>query len=127
MASELFSIRAYTDGSSTSGTCTIVSDLIYGTASYIRIPKGMSLKIWGKRVMGEGATRFDIQYTHDVTEATPTWTTLCSENLASAGEMSLEKRRPLILKGYTGKEAVRINWSQASAANACLELDIEVE
>lgn len=124
---ELFSVRAYTDGTSTSGTATIVGDLIYGSATAIRIPKGMTLKIWAKRIMGEVATIFNIQYTHDITAATPAWTTIDTENLASAGEMGVEKRRPLILKSYTGKEAIQITWSQATAGNASLELDIEVE
>ena len=75
---ELFSVYAKTDGSSTTGTCNLYSDLFYGTTppTYIRIPKGMKLKIWAKRIYGAVATQFNIQYTHDVTAASPSYLSL---------------------------------------------------
>jgi hypothetical protein len=125
--SELITLRGETDGSATSGTVSLDSDLFYSTVSYLRIPKGMAAKIWFKKVAGEGETLFTLQYTYDCTAATPTWKNIQQEKLASKGELTLEKRRPEILRAFTGKEAIRVTWTQPTAAKAYVELGIELK
>ena len=93
---------------------------------YIRIPKGMKLKVWCKRISGE-PVEVIMEYTHDVTAASPTWVEVGREVLASAGELSLEKRRPIVLRGFTGKEAFRARWRQATAASSYAEFEVELE
>ncbi|MCD6241033.1 hypothetical protein J7K27_05905 [Candidatus Bathyarchaeota archaeon] len=125
---ELFTVYGETDGSSTTGTVSLNSDLFHSSVSYIRIPKGLKAKIWFKKVSGEGETLFTIQYTHDVTAASPTWINVEQEKLASKGEIIIEKRRPVILRGFTGKEAFRVTWTQpsGSAVKAYVELGVEL-
>ena len=126
MASELFVLRGETNGTDTSGTVPLDSDLFQSTVTYLRIPKGLTAKVWFKKVSGEGETLFTLQYTYDVTVATPTWKNIQQEKLASKGEISIEKRRPEILRGFTGKEALRITWTQPSASKAYVELGLEL-
>jgi hypothetical protein len=128
-SSELLTIRGETDGSATSGTLALDSDLFYSTVNYFRIPKGLTAKIWFKKVSGEGETLFTLQYTYDCTAAAPTWKDIQQEKLASKGEISLEKRRPEVLRSFTGKEAFRVNWSNpaGSPAKAYIELGVEIE
>jgi len=123
--SELITIHGETDGSRTTGTCSLTSDVFYGSVTYIRIPKGVKAKIWFKTVGGEGETLFTLQYTRDVTVSNPTWVSIESVKLASKGEMSIDKRRPVILRGITGKEAFQITWTQPSATKAYIELGVE--
>jgi len=68
----LFTVRGATDGSSTTGTFSLSGDLLQTAVSYIRIPKGMKLKVWCKRISGE-PVEVIMEYTHDVTAASPTW------------------------------------------------------
>ncbi|RLC35954.1 hypothetical protein DRH29_05495 [candidate division Kazan bacterium] len=124
MVSELFTVTCATDGSNTTGTTTMTSDIIYGSVNYIRIPKGMKAKIWCKRISGDVATKFTIQYSHDVGFTSPK--TVSVERITSEGEITLEKRRPIILRGLTGNEAFRVTWEQASAGNAFMELEVEL-
>jgi len=124
--SELITVHGETDGTSTSGTCSLSSDIFYGPVTYVRIPKGVKAKIWFKTVGGEGETLFTLQYTHDVTASpTPSWISIESVKLASKGEMTIDKRRPVILRGITGKEAFQITWTQPTAAKAYIELGVE--
>ena len=122
----LFTVRGATDGSSTTGTFSLSGDLLQTAVSYIRIPKGMKLKVWCKRISGE-PVEVIMEYTHDVTAASPTWVEVGREVLASAGELALEKRRPIVLRGFTGKEAFRAKWSQATAALSYAEFEVELE
>ena len=124
---ELLIIRGETDGTATSGTVPLDSDLFQSTVNYFRIPKGLTAKIWFKKVAGEGETLFTLQYTYDCTVAAPTWKNIQQEKLASKGEVALEKRRPEILRAFTGKEAFRLFWTQPTAAKAYIELGVEVE
>jgi len=126
MASELFVLRGEANGTDTSGTVPLDSDLFQSTVTYLRIPKGLTAKVWFKKVSGEGETLFTLQYTYDVTVAAPTWKDIQQEKLASKGEISIEKRRPEILRGFTGKEALRITWTQPSASKAYVELGLEL-
>jgi hypothetical protein len=127
MSSELITIRGETDGSATSGTVSLDSDLFYSTVSYFRIPKGMAAKIWFKKISGEDETLFTLQYTYDCTVISPSWKNIQQEKLASMGEISLEKRRPEILHSLSGTEAIRIAWIQPTAKKAYVELGVEIE
>jgi hypothetical protein len=120
-------IRGETDGTTASGTVPLDSDLFYSTVNYFRIPKGLTAKIWFKKVSGEGETLFTLQYTYDCTATVPTWKDIQQEKLASKGEVAIEKRRPEILRSFTGKEAFRVNWTQSTASKAYIELGVEIE
>jgi hypothetical protein len=127
MTSELITVRGETDGASTSGTVSLDSDLFYGGVSFLRIPRGMTAKIWFKKVSGEAETLFTLQYTYDCTVASPTWKDIEQEKLSSKGELSIEKRRPVILRSLKGTEAFRVTWTQPAAAKAYIELGVEIE
>ena len=123
----LMTLFGRTDGSSTTGTFSLYGDLLYSTADYVRIPKGIKAKIWCKRISGEVETEVIIQFTNDVTETTPTWNDVSRQRLASKGVLELEKRRPVVLRGRTGKEAFRITWDQTAAGAGYANVEIEVE
>jgi hypothetical protein len=125
--SELLIIRGETDGTATSGTVPLDSDLFQSTVNHFRIPKGLTAKIWFKKIAGEDETLFTLQYTYDCTVASPTWKNIQQEKLASKGELTLEKRRPEILRAFTGKEAFRVIWTQPTAKKAYVELGVEIE
>lgn len=122
---DLIHLYGETDGSSTTGTFSLQSDMFYSSVSYIRIPKGVKAKIWCKRIAG-AAVDVKVEFTHDVTETSPTWSDISHESLASAGELTLEKRRPIVLMGRTGKEAFRASWSQGTAGNSYVEFEVEL-
>jgi len=125
--SELLIVRGSTDGTNTSGVVSLDSDLFYSSVSYFRIPKGAKVRIWWKKVSGEAETLFTVQYTYDVTVASPVWKDVEHEKLSAKGEISIEKRRPLILRSFRGTEAFRITWTQPTAALAYVELGVEIE
>jgi len=127
MVSELFTVYGKTDGSSAEGTFSLTSTLFRGSVNYIRIPKGMKLKIWCKSISGKPAV-VNIEYTSDVTAETPEWNPIHTEVLASEGEIEIEKRRPIIVLGKTGKEAVSFTWDQTDfgAGVTYIEFDIEI-
>jgi len=127
MSSELITIRGETDGSAASGVVPLDCDLFQSTVSYFRIPKGMTAKIWFKKISGEGETLFTLRYTYDCTVASPSWKSIQQEKLASKGEIALEKRRPEILRSLNGTEAFQITWSQPTAAKAYIEVGVEIE
>jgi len=124
---ELLTIRGETDGSSTTGTVPLYSDLFYEPVNYFRIPKGMAAKIWFKKVSGEGETLFTLQYTYDCTASPIDWKDIQREKLSAKGEISIEKRRPVILRSLTGNEAFQIIWSQTTPAKAYIEIGVEIE
>jgi hypothetical protein len=124
---ELIFVRGETDGTSTSGTVSLNSDVFYSAVNYIRIPKGMVAKVWFKKVAGEGETLFILQYTYDCTAASPTWINMQAEKLASKGEVVFDRRKPEIFRSFTGKEAIAVVWSQPTAVKAYIELGIELE
>lgn len=123
---ELLVLRGETDGISTSGTVSLYSDILAASADYVMIPKGMKCKIWFKKVSGEGETLFTLQYTYDVTSPRGAWMDIEQEKLASKGEISIDKRRPLVLRGLTGREAFRVVWSQPTPVKAYIELGVEM-
>jgi hypothetical protein len=128
-SSELLTIRGESDGTSTSGVIPLDSDLFQATVNFFRIPKGMTAKIWFKKVAGEGETLFTLQYTYDCTAAAPTWKNIQAEKLASKGEIALEKRRPEVLRSLRGTEAFRVNWTNPTGSpyKAYIELGVEIE
>ena len=124
---ELLILRGETDGSSASGVVSLWSDVFHKSVDYLRIPRGRKVKVWFKKVSGDGETLFKLQFTRDVTAETPEWVDVEAEKLASKGELALEKRRPVILRGFTGREAVRVTWEQPTAVKAYVELGVEIE
>jgi len=129
MPSELITIRGETDGSNATGTVSLDSDLFQSTVAFFRIPKGLTAKIWFKKIAGEGETLFTLQYTYDCTASSPVWKNVQQEKLASKGEIALEKRRPEIFRAFNGTEAIRVTWTQptGSPVKAYIELGLEVE
>ena len=131
MARELFTIRGETDGVSTSGDCPLRSDLIYESTAHpaptrVVLPKGMKAKVWAKRITGDGATTFTILYSRDALGLTKPWTAVSEEVLAAAGEISLEKRRPIVMRSIAGTEGFKVSWSQRTPARAAIELEVEI-
>jgi len=126
MSDELLILRGESDGTSTSGVFSLDSDLLYSPATFVRIPKGLKAKIWFKKLAGEDETLVALEYTYDVTVATPTFKTVHVEKLASKGEISIEKRRPIVLRGFTGREAFRVTWTMPTAVKAYVELGVEL-
>jgi len=106
------------------GVYTLDNDLFYSTVDRIRIPKGAKVKIWCKRISGEAAD-VKIEYTYDVTASTPVWKAVGFERLASSGELILEKRRPIVLKGSSGKEAFRFNRVYGTG-DSYIEVEVEI-
>ena len=106
------------------GAIALASDLVRGTVSMVRIPRGHKAKIWCKRIAGESAI-IDIEYTHDSTASPIVWATQSEEYLASPGEIQLEKRRPLVCRGITGKEALRVT-RKTGTGGTSVDLEIEV-
>lgn len=131
MNPEIFTVKGETDGTSTTGDFPLNCDLFYysdpanPTLTYLRIPKGLKVKIWCKRISGAAVT-VKIMFTKNITASTPVWAELGSEHLASEGELILEKRRPIVLRATTGLEAVKFSWSQTTAAKSHFEAEIEI-
>lgn len=120
---ELFTIKGKVTGV---GVFTLESPLVYGQFQYVRIPKGLKAKVWCKRIASSEAADVALEYTRDVTAGTPTWIQVDVEKLAAAGEVSLEKRRPVILYGFTGKEAFRFNRIGTGTADCYIDVEVEI-
>jgi len=131
--SEIFTVEGTTDGSSATDDFLLYSDAFYTNAVsttplYIRIPAGTKLKIWSRRVnCPTQNTELVINYTHDVTAAVPTWVEVNRDIQDVSVETSFdkEKRRPIVLRGFTGKEAVKFTWNQSAAAVAYFNAELE--
>ena len=105
-------------------------DVVYGTFSAIRIPKGCKVKIWAKRLSGTTSFRLLIQYTSDIRPSQPSWTTIDAEYLASPGSLELEKRRPAVVFANTGNEGIQVAYSDTGGAgkiSVVLEIEITDE
>jgi hypothetical protein len=109
-----------------SGDFTLSSPVAYSNFTYIRVPQGLKLKVWAKRLSGTAGFTLLIQYTGDVTAPSPTWAPLDAEHLASAGSLELEKRRPVTVLGVTGKEAVKLSYANTTGAGT-IYVSAEVE
>jgi hypothetical protein len=131
-SSEIFTLKGESDSLNTSGDFPLYSDLLYhDSAPYtpptkVLIPYGMKAKIWAKRLAAEDETLFQIYWSKDASVTLPTWELLDSQKLASKGELSLEKRRPIVVRSLTGKEGFKISWSQSAASKAYVEVEVEI-
>ncbi|MEM2832766.1 MAG: hypothetical protein QXT16_08990 [Candidatus Caldarchaeum sp.] len=121
--SELLTLR----GTATAvGWMSLSSDLLVGTVNQFRIPRGLKVKLWCKRIGGTGSTTVSVSFVPDITS--PTSNPLATEHLASAGELLLEKRRPIVIHSLTGLEGVGIYVEDlAAGATVWSEIDIEIE
>jgi hypothetical protein len=121
----LFPLSGETDGAATTGVVSLNSHFTVSSASNVRIPRGLKLKIWSIRISGKPVT-FKIEFTQDIEAATPTFITVETFVLISEGELMIDKqKKPLVFEGKTGKEAIRISWSQATAAKSFITTDNE--
>jgi hypothetical protein len=102
--------------SGASGDFTLTSPDVYGSFSYIRIPKGLKAKVWAKRLSGTVGFTLQIQVSDDATAPRTTWYAVDSEHLASAGSLELEKRRPVVIQGRTGREGVKLSYADTTGA-----------
>ena len=118
---ELLTLRGHVSGT---GDYTLQGDVLYGSVAHVRIPKGMKAKVWAKRIAGEAA-RVKLMFTHDVTVSSPAWVEVGAEYLASPGEIVLEKRRPIILRGLTGKEAFKLT-RDVGDGDSYVDIDVEL-
>ena len=121
MTEELFSVRGEVTGT---GVYSLNSDLFHAPVTVLRIPAGMRVKVWCKRIAGEPAD-VDIEYTTDITVSPPVWRKVDSQRLPTSGEITLEKRRPLVLRGLTGREAVRVS-RVAGTGSSYIDLELEL-
>jgi hypothetical protein len=109
------------------GDFTLYSQIAYNTFNYISIPKGTKLKIWAKRITGTTTFTFEIKHTRNITADSPNWITLDSEYLSSPGTLELEKRKPIIVIGFTGNEAIKLSYSNTGGSGTLtVEVDIEI-
>lgn len=118
---ELFTIQGKVENL---GVYTLTSDIAFVSVNHIRIPKGLKIKVWCKRVAGAMPTTLEIQYTHDITLPEPVWKTLTVEKREACLGFELEKRKPIILRGFTGKEAIRVVRTEGPATSW---VDLELE
>lgn len=126
MPSELITLYGATSGGATTGTLTLATDLAQNTFAYVRIPQGLNAKIFGYRIAGPNQTQIAVQYSLDVHTATPSSPfTLDLPDLASAGSLDLEKRRPIILRSETGTEGFLFTWTQGTQAVVGVSIDLE--
>jgi hypothetical protein len=112
--------------SGASGDFTLASPDVHGSFSYIRIPKGLKVKVWAKRLSGTAGFTLQIQVSDDVTVPAPAWYAVDSEHLASAGSLELEKRRPVVVQGRTGREGVKLSYANTTGAGT-IYVVVEVE
>jgi len=120
--SELLSIRGAASGVE---VCSLDNDLFHSTVNNIRFPRGAKCKLWTKRISGQEA-QIDIEFTNDITVDNPSWKKVDSQYLASAGELDLEKRKPLILHDIDNKCAVRFN-RVSGTGDSFIDAEIEIE
>ena len=129
---ELFTLKGESDGTATSGDFPLYSDILYHDTTppwtpptKVIIPFGLKAKVWAKRFAAEAESAFEIYWSKDATVASPTWELLDWQKLAAKGELTLEKRRPIVIRSLTGKEGFKISWSMPTAAKAYVELEVE--
>ena len=125
---EMFTVYGETDGLAVAGTFDLAAPIILGTDAYLRIPRGMKLKIHALRLNGDAAngTQTNVMFTHDVTAGVPTWVESAVLVLdATRNRVSEDKRKPIIFQGFSGEEAISFDWVQTRAAVAYLEADVE--
>ena len=130
MVKELLTLKGETDGTSTTGDFPLYSDLIYHDTAYtpptkVIIPKGLKAKVWFKEVSG-AAVDVILSWSKDATASSPVWEPLERASLSSPGELTLEKRRPHVIRSITGKEGFKVSWSQATAGKSYVTIGLEI-
>ena len=108
------------------GTFTLESPDVLGAFTYIRVPKGLRVKVWARRLSGTVPFRLLVRYTSNVTVAEPTWSVVDSAYLASPGSVELEKRRPVVVVSGNGTEAVSFAFSDSGGAGV-VSFSAEIE
>lgn len=124
--SNIITVFGQTDGTNTTGVFTLTSKDFKNSVTHLQLDKGLKYKIWNIRISGEPVT-VNIEKTEDVTASPPTWVQIDSYDLVSPGVIILEKRRPIVVHGKTGLEAIRFTWNQTTAAVSKISIDIEIE
>ena len=121
----LISVHGKTDGSNTTGTFSLECEWFENAVAYIKLDRGIVAKLWSIEASMNPVTVI-VEFTHDVTVDTPTWTEVKRIHLASEGEVAHDKRRPiLVVTGRSGKEAIRFRWSQSTAAESHITAILE--
>lgn len=134
MSRELFTVIGDLD--TNTGIFNLYSDLFYVTDTvsapkYIQIPYGMKAKIWARRCWTTASNLiFSIEYSDDVTRADSVFRAIDTV-LVSEGHVELDKKRPVIIHSFTGKEGFRITARLASGdllsgVQAQIMLEVEI-
>jgi hypothetical protein len=137
--SQLFTVNGTgaTSGIGLSLTSTIIKSVGNSTLAptFIRIPRGMKLKIWGKSIISTQNTETVLtQMTHNGASTAPAGyvtvdTQPSATNTSTAATASVafaNKHRPIVLEGLTGKEAVRFVTTAAAASATSISYEIEI-
>ena len=108
MRSEQLTLMGTTDSLGDDNVFEFRADAVHEMVDEIQIPKGLSLKIWSKHINGADLV-LETQFTTDITADPVVWTTFGIDVFDSSveGDRNIEKRRPLLFRGFTGNEAVR--------------------
>ncbi len=108
MRSEQLTLMGTTDNLGDDDAFEFRADAVHEVVDEIQIPKGLSLKIWSKHINGADLV-LETQFTTDITANPVVWTTFGIDVFDSSieGDRNIEKRRPLLFRGFTGNEAVR--------------------
>jgi hypothetical protein len=119
---ELFTVYGSASPSAAgSGSFTgLTATIGYDTFDYIVVPKGLKAKIWAKRLSGTVGYQLRILWGPPGSQVV-----VSQENLAGAGELALEKRRPLVLIG-DGSTALSFAYSAAGAGTVSFEVEVEL-
>jgi hypothetical protein len=137
MASTLETLFGSTNGTTTTGTFALTSELVEGgqTSLSITIPKGIRAKIWLVKVNGQPCT-VNVFFNENPTGATfsgvvmPTNVNVQVDatNLSSSGTIELDNRRPIIIDSRnfaTSAVSISFTWTQSAAAVSSVVLQIE--
>jgi hypothetical protein len=113
-----------------SGTCAyLFSDLFASSGiQYIRIPKGFRAKVFEKTAttspVSTSSDTVFLQYVHDSSSGVlAPWVILESVNVNGGYTTTHEKRKPLVLRGFTGMEAISV-MTGVSGTTATYEIEI---
>ena len=124
--SEVITFYGETDGTSTTGTFSLNSDVLYSAVNYIRPDQGMLVKIWAKLIAGKACTVF-VEQTEDVTVDSPTYKKIGAFHLSSEGQLHIDERHAVELFSRDGKQAFRLTWSQDTAGKSYVMIKCEFE
>lgn len=122
MSGELFTVFGETNGTSTTGIFSLTSDLLVSPVTSITIPRGTVAKIWAKRKSGK-PLYVSVKYANDG----QTFRDVERQELVAEGELDLEKRRPIVLRSFTGIEAFEIGWNQTEFGAGVSEVSFDIE